>query len=87
MIAWDAQMAYYFCVGNAIKYFGRLGKKDPEKLVEDLGKAGWYAAKAAEIYTEHLSENPVKKQSENRRYVGGIWTDGTWVDDYKKEDG
>jgi hypothetical protein len=56
MIAWDAEMAYHFCVGNAIKYFGRLGKKDPEKRVEDLKKAGWYASKAAEIYEEHLSE-------------------------------
>ena len=57
MIAWDAEMAYHFCVGNAIKYFGRLGKKDPEKRVEDLRKAGWYASKAAEIYEEHLSED------------------------------
>lgn len=55
MIAWDAQMAYHFCVGNAIKYFSRLGKKDPEKVVEDLKKAGWYATKAAEIFEEHLS--------------------------------
>lgn len=56
MIAWDAEMAYHFCVGNAIKYFGRLGKKYPEKQEEDLRKAGWYATKAADIYNEHLSE-------------------------------
>lgn len=31
-----------FCLGNAIKYISRAGKKDPEKEVEDLNKAKWY---------------------------------------------
>jgi len=31
-----------FCLGNAIKYISRAGKKDPAKLVEDLEKARWY---------------------------------------------
>ena len=31
-----------FCLGNAIKYISRAGKKDPEKEVEDLNKAIWY---------------------------------------------
>lgn len=35
-----------FCLGNAIKYISRAGKKDPAKLVEDLEKARWYLDEA-----------------------------------------
>lgn len=28
--------------GNAIKYLLRAGRKDPDKLIEDLQKAIWY---------------------------------------------
>lgn len=31
-----------FCLGNAVKYISRAGKKDPSKEVEDLEKARWY---------------------------------------------
>ena len=31
-----------FCLGNAIKYISRAGKKDPNKEIEDLKKAIWY---------------------------------------------
>lgn len=31
-----------FCLGNAVKYISRAGKKDPDKTVEDLRKAIWY---------------------------------------------
>lgn len=31
-----------FCLGNAIKYISRAGKKDPEKELEDILKAIWY---------------------------------------------
>lgn len=31
-----------FCLGNAVKYICRAGKKDPAKLTEDLKKARWY---------------------------------------------
>lgn len=31
-----------FCLGNAVKYISRSGKKDPAKEVEDLEKAIWY---------------------------------------------
>ena len=31
-----------FCLGNAVKYIVRAGKKDPAKTVEDLQKAVWY---------------------------------------------
>ena len=31
-----------FCVGNALKYLMRAGKKDERKTIEDLEKARWY---------------------------------------------
>jgi len=31
-----------FCLGNAVKYIARAGKKDPQKTIEDLQKAIWY---------------------------------------------
>jgi len=31
-----------FCLGNAVKYISRAGKKNKEKEVEDLEKAIWY---------------------------------------------
>ena len=31
-----------FCLGNTVKYISRAGKKDPDKLVQDLEKAKWY---------------------------------------------
>jgi hypothetical protein len=31
-----------FCLGNAIKYISRAGKKDLDKEIEDLKKAKWY---------------------------------------------
>jgi hypothetical protein len=31
-----------FCLGNAVKYIARAGKKDKQKEKEDLEKAKWY---------------------------------------------
>jgi hypothetical protein len=31
-----------FCLGNAVKYISRAGKKDPATAIEDLRKALWY---------------------------------------------
>ena len=31
-----------FCLGNAVKYIARAGKKNPDTLVEDLEKGRWY---------------------------------------------
>ena len=36
----DKQLSY--CLGNAVKYNSRAGKKDPAKTIEDLQKAVWY---------------------------------------------
>lgn len=31
-----------FHLGNSVKYISRAGKKDPNKILEDLKKAQWY---------------------------------------------
>lgn len=36
--AWELN----FCLGNAVKYISRAGKKDSSKTVEDLEKSIWY---------------------------------------------
>lgn len=35
---WDLD----FCLGNAVKYISRAGRKEPAKFIEDLQKAVWY---------------------------------------------
>ena len=42
--AWDLD----FCLGNAVKYISRAGKKDPSKELEDLNKAIWYLKRRVE---------------------------------------
>jgi hypothetical protein len=37
-----------FCLGNAVKYISRAGKKNPDKFVEDLRKAIWYIERRIE---------------------------------------
>lgn len=41
-----------FCLGNAIKYISRAGKKDPSKEIEDLQKAKWYIERRIKELTE-----------------------------------
>jgi len=36
----DQELPYH--LGNAMKYICRAGKKDPDRIVEDLQKAVWY---------------------------------------------
>lgn len=31
-----------FCLGNAVKYISRAGRKNPDAYIEDLRKAIWY---------------------------------------------
>ena len=44
-----------FCLGNAIKYIARAGKKDPTKEVEDLNKAKWYIERRIKELTEGIA--------------------------------
>lgn len=38
-----------FCLGNAVKYISRAGRKDKNKTIEDLQKAIWYINKYIEV--------------------------------------
>lgn len=42
-----------FCLGNAVKYISRAGKKNKDKEVEDLQKAIWYINRRIKELTEH----------------------------------
>lgn len=46
-----------FCLGNAIKYISRAGKKDPTKEVEDLKKAIWYITRRIKEIEEENHES------------------------------
>lgn len=35
-----------FCLGNAVKYVARAGRKDGESELDDLRKARWYIDRA-----------------------------------------
>ena len=37
-----------FCLGNAVKYISRAGKKDGAEPAEDIRKAIWYLAREAD---------------------------------------
>lgn len=38
-----------FHSGNVVKYVARAGKKDPNKLIQDLEKAQWYLKRRIEL--------------------------------------
>ena len=46
-----------FCMGNAVKYIARAGKKDPKKEREDLDKAIWYIERV-KLQCETERKNP-----------------------------
>ena len=43
-----------FCLGNAVKYIARAGKKDQTREVEDLKKAEWYLQRVIQRREEAL---------------------------------
>lgn len=43
----DWKLEYH--LGNAVKYIARAGRKNPEKITEDLEKANWYLRRFVEI--------------------------------------
>jgi len=45
-----------FCLGNAVKYISRAGKKDVSKTIEDLKKARWYLDREISNLEKHLCD-------------------------------
>lgn len=54
-----------FCLGNAIKYISRAGKKDPACFVEDLEKARWYLDR--EIANQKAKRQPAHARATRKR--------------------
>jgi hypothetical protein len=50
----DQQLNFH--LGNAVKYISRAGRKNPEKLVEDLEKSIWYLRR----FIETQKSNPCR---------------------------
>ena len=42
-----------FCLGNAVKYIARSGKKESAKELEDLQKAQWYIQRKIDFIIRH----------------------------------
>lgn len=42
-----------FCLGNAVKYICRAGKKTDAKTLDDLRKARWYLDREIKSYEDH----------------------------------
>lgn len=45
-----------FCIGNALKYLWRAGRKDPNKTIKDLKKAAQYIQYEIDRITEEQSK-------------------------------
>lgn len=45
-----------FCLGNAVKYISRAGKKDKSKEIEDLEKAIWYIKRRVKEINEKTDD-------------------------------
>lgn len=58
-----------FCLGNAVKYIARDGKKNPDKILEDLFKSAWYVNR--EIFHK-AQENSDKKDEAIKSYTSEI---------------
>jgi len=54
----DLGIAEDFCVGNAIKYIARAGRKDEKLNIQDLNKASWYINREIERLS-NLSDNKI----------------------------
>jgi len=58
--AWDLD----FCLGNAIKYISRAGKKGDQ--IEDLEKAAWYINRKIEKLRNDRAANTIKEDKGTR---------------------
>jgi hypothetical protein len=61
-----------FHLGNVVKYVARAGKKDPDKVLEDLRKAEWYLKRYIEMLSDrdwdpHILLSDTQKAEEARR--------------------
>lgn len=48
----DVTEALPFCLGNAVKYLARAGKKDGSPELEDMKKARWYIERQMQVWKD-----------------------------------
>jgi hypothetical protein len=60
-----------FCLGNAVKYLSRAGKKDADKTLEDLKKAFWYLQRYCEFGDTTKPKDVLRKYSPHK--VASAW--------------
>ncbi len=56
-----------FCVGNAIKYIARAGRKNPAHEVEDLEKAIWYLKRHVELLKSRREKRQPVRPNQMRK--------------------
>lgn len=77
--AWDLD----FCLGNAIKYISRAGKKGDQ--VEDLEKAAWYINRKIEKLKHDRAADTIKTDKGTR--VDGLLCDKVGQDKQERDTG
>ena len=60
-----------YCLGNAIKYISRAGKKSRETEIQDLQKAVWYINRRIQKLSEQQKAVNAKLPETKTEKVGG----------------
>jgi hypothetical protein len=74
-----------YCVGSAIKYLSRAGRKGGNSREQDLRKAAWFCTKGAQVCEDiiDLGETDSAKPEITREQVIAIWNQALFTDALK----
>jgi hypothetical protein len=76
--------AVSYCVGSAIKYLSRAGRKGGNSREQDLRKAAWFCTKAAQVCEEIVDDEPLSApKALSREQVIAIWNQALFTDALK----
>jgi hypothetical protein len=76
--------AVSYCVGSAIKYLSRAGRKGGNSREQDLRKAAWFCTKAAQVCEEIVDDEPPSTpKALSREHVIAIWNQALFTDALK----
>jgi hypothetical protein len=76
--------AVSYCVGSAIKYLSRAGRKGGNSREQDLRKAAWFCTKAAQVCEEIVDDEPISApKALSREQVIAIWNQALFTDALK----
>jgi hypothetical protein len=74
-----------YCIGSAIKYLSRAGRKNGNSREQDLRKAAWFCTKAAQV-CEDIEDDEKPSNARNaltREQVIAIWNQSLFTDALK----